>query len=370
MTLPVAMSMTLPTANAIPINTNKRRQESIQTFLEIASVLPEDMNKKLRTVVTDITLQDDLTIDNINKLVQSTTAEMDKLQDMVSKYSNKEKEKDEKIIELQHQLEEKKVEPIYCTVCLTDVHELISDGTTLIQCNKSHVVCADCANHKITNMIIAAPDDGVLLCGYDGCTGNLSGHVNFKSVIDKSTLANWKSACTEARIRKEYDEMPKDNTTQTTQPAFVCKRPCCGKPMPLNFDGCMSFDCPDCTASFCGCCMKVFKPKGNNLAENNVLFRTHEHVSTCKYNTQPKDEDGRASYDVKTMKQKNLLECIWMKYFLVQKLSQTMNMRDIRSLLGTKADISILKPYCVSVGLPSGPYGYVGELPEEVIILD
>ena len=106
MTLPVAMSMTLPIANAIPINKNKRRQESLQNFFNIASVLPEDMNKKLRTIVNEITLQDDLTIDNINNLVQSATTEMDKLQDMVSKYSNKEKEKDEKIAELQQQLKE------------------------------------------------------------------------------------------------------------------------------------------------------------------------------------------------------------------------------------------------------------------------
>lgn len=378
---------TLPVVHAIPIINPRKRSAIMNEFLTETEDLPLQKRKKAKDALQQIFNQLDREFydqrndfiaktEELNEKMNAFQTTADICMETEKQLTHENEKLTEEITTLNKIIQE--TPSLKCSVCMEDLHSLIRDGIEMISCESNHIFCAECLNAKTEGSIINAPANGVLRCDHDKCKHNLCDHFNFNTIVSKSTRRKFENACMEARVRKEVEE----NNTQVAHGivpgAFVCKRPCCGKPMPINFNGCMSFDCPDCNACFCGLCMKVFKPKGNNLAENNVLFRCHEHVSTCKHNVQAKNEDGVASYYINEQAQTNVTRALWQKYFLTQRMLIDHNPATVRKLLGLKPSIQKMTAFCASLGLPIGPYGFVGTLGEdrhivpadEVIIID
>ena len=355
--LPVVNAYNLPVAVAIPSNTPKRAR-TLAEFSSVLEQLPTGTRAKLQKCVDNLNADHDIQLlsmeyehNQINK----------KIKDELDIFEEKVKTALKTVTETQEKYK-KVVQSYECTVCLENVSTLVHEEVKVTACDNGHFFCEHCLNHKVEACITNAPADGHIRCKHDGCN-----HVLSNTLLGKKTKETWNNACMEARIIEEISTRQPENTTE--RPAFVCKRPCCGKAMPINFDGCMSFDCPDCPSCFCGCCFKVFRPKGNNLAENNALFRCHEHVSTCKHNLQERNQDGIASYYAESDKQRKYTQVLWTKYFLTQKLLETNSPTEVRKILGIKPSISSMKSYCAVLGLPTGPYGYISD-ENEVITLD
>ena len=375
----------LPVVDAIPIVNPRKRQAIVTDFFAKTEELPLKQQKLAKEYLHELFNQFDR--DFYNQKVEFTTM------------ANELKEKFEEVqttahicMEVETQLKEqnkqlkeentvlhttiKDTPQPQCSICMEGVNSLIIDGTQMLSCESNHIFCQDCLVSKIEGSIITAPADGMVRCGHNHCKHNLKDHTHFEKIVPERTRRDFANACMETRVRKEMDE---SNTATNISPdAFVCKRPCCGKAMPLNFDGCMSFDCPDCNACFCGLCMKVFTPKGNNLAENNALFRCHEHVSTCKHNIQTKNADGVASYYINEEAQVAVTKHLWMKYFLTQRMLKDNSPANVRKLIGTRPSVPKMTAFCASLGLATGPYGFIGVVgadnrpivDNEVIILD
>jgi len=375
----------LPVVEAIPIVNPRKRQAIMADFFAETEELPLKQQKLAKEYLHELFNQFDRDFYDQKNEFTAMANELKEKFDEVQTTANVCMEVENQLKEQNKQLKEQNAtlhntirdtpRP-QCSVCMEDVSSLICGGIQMLSCESNHIFCQDCLVGKIEGSIITAPEDGILRCGHDHCKHNLKEHVHFEKIVPERTRRDFDNACMEARVRKEIDES--NNTTTIAPDAFVCKRPCCGKAMPLNFDGCMSFCCPDCTSCFCGLCMKVFKPKGNNLAENNVLFRCHEHVSTCKHNIQAKNADGVASYYINEEAQVTVTKNIWMKYFLTQRMLKDNSPANVRKILGTKPSIPKMTAFCASLGLATGPYGFVGvvganmrpPVDNEVIVLD
>lgn len=375
----------LPVVEAIPIVNPRKRQAIMTDFFTETEELPLKQQKLAKEYLQELFNQFDRDFYNQKIEFSTMTNELKEKLDEVQTTANICMEVETQLKEQNKQLKDentllhktiKDTPNPQCSICMESVNSLVLDGTQMLSCASNHIFCQDCLVSKIEGSIVTAPEDGMVRCGHEHCKHNLKDHVHYEKIVPERTRRDFENACMEARVRKEVDE---NNTTTTFAPAaFVCKRPCCGKPMPLNFDGCMSFDCPDCPDCFCGLCMKVFKPRGNNLAENNVLFRCHEHVSTCKHNIQAKNADGVASYYINEEAQAAVTKTLWMKYFLTQRMIKDNTPANVRKLLGTKPTIPKMTAFCASLGLATGPYGFVGEVgadsrppvDNEVVILD
>ncbi len=352
--LPRANAYVVSAVIATPLKTNKRKCEVIEELCVQTKKLASEKAKLINQSINELSC----ILKNAEDIIEKHEKEISMLQ--TEQYiNNKSIEEKFKVIKVLSDENDALRKPNECIICMTHVSDLILNGTTIISCENKHHICSACANAKISASFLNANEHNTLECGYEGCSSNLKNHLLFNKVIDPDTLKKWNNACMEARVRKEVEE--EKSLLQNNETAnIVVKRPCCNKPMPTTFDGCMSFDCPDCNKVFCGCCFKTFAPKGNNLAENNALFRCHEHIRFCKHNYQKKNGEDGASYDPIEEQQKLMLKRIWAGYFIKKALIQRgYAAKDTLKFYSKKVRYPHMLAYCKALGIPDGPFGYL-----------
>ena len=252
--LPVANAYVVNAVVATPLKINKRKSEVLENLCSHTKKLASEKAKLINNSINELSGNLKLTEDAVEK--HEKEINMLKIEQDLTNKSIEEKSTAIKILSEENQSLRKSNE---CVICMTNIYDIIGNGTSIIVCKNQHYLCANCANAKISSCILNANADNVLECGYSGCSSDLTKHTLFKKVIDEELLEKWSTACMEAKVRKEV--VQEQSLAQNNEPvSIIVRRPCCNKPMPTTFDGCMSFDCPDCKKVFCGCCFKTFSP--------------------------------------------------------------------------------------------------------------